>query len=128
MFDLSELFSSFYYLDRSPGGDFLIGFLLLAYFIFVIFLGPMFSKISRGNRYLKKSVRRRMWPFPFLGGSGIFLVMARFSKVPFFSMRLFLYIVLLFSLIVGGYTFFVVYRDYRLRISSVEREKNRRIQ
>ncbi len=127
-FNWLHLFNSSYYLDSNPGGDFLPGYILLVFFIAIIFTGKIMHKFAGENKYLKKSMKNKMGKFIFLGGLGIILVSARFSGVPVFSMRIWLYLALIST--IGGiiYTYFKVNADYKKRLNSVEREQKKRMQ
>jgi phosphatidylglycerophosphate synthase len=124
--DLSRLLTTFYYFDTKPGGDFLIGFLLLAFFITIIFTESFLKKIAEENKYLKKSFKKKLWPFPYLGALGIILILFRFAKVPFFSMRAFLYANVILILAIGIYSTVRVWSEYTKRTKSVKREKGKR--
>ena len=63
--DFSLLLTSHYYFDVNPGGDFLIGFGLLVFFILVMFMGRFARNLARGNKYLRKSMKKKFWAFPF---------------------------------------------------------------
>ena len=124
---LSKLLLPEYYLNPNPGGDFLLGYGLLVFFIFIFFLGSIAKNISTHNKHLKKSMRHQFWKFYFLGATGIVLVLSRFAGVPGFSMRLRLYITLVLTLIILGITFFRIWKGYRRRLESVERERRKKI-
>lgn len=119
--DLSLLLTAHYYLDMNPGGDFLIGFALLLFFVLIMFLGRFSLKMASGNKYLRKSMKKKFWAFPFLGALGIISVLSRFGGVPIFSMRLFLYILFVGVILLAGGVFFRIYREYKIRIASVAR-------
>lgn len=125
-FDIARLFTAHYFLDRNPGGDFLIGFLFLAFFIALLFVKPVVQKLAPDNKYFRKSIRRRLGKFIALGIVGLILVSARFSAVLVFSMRLWLYAVLLTTVVLGVLTFLAVRKEYGLRLESVKREKQKR--
>jgi len=125
MIDFTKLASANYFLDKNPGGDFLFGYGLLLFFIFILFIGSITKKIGPKNKYFKKSVRKQFGKFIVLGVCGLILVLSRFSAVPFFSMRLFLYFVFLLSLILLITTFFSIAKMYKKRLNSVEREKTK---
>lgn len=121
--DFSLLLTPHYYLDANPGGDFLIGFAILAFFIVTLFIGRIAKKGANGNKYLRKSMKKKFWAFPFLGALGIVAVLSRFGGVPGFSMRLFLYIILIGILFLGLIVFCKVRREYKRRINSVSRSR-----
>lgn len=123
--DFSQLLTSFYFFDRNPGGEFLIGYVLLAYFIFLIFLPNIVKSFSVKNKYLKKSLKKRLGKFIFFGVAGVILVASRFAIVPGFSMRIWLYLVLFGSLVFLIVTFLQVFCDYKKRLNSVAREKKK---
>ncbi|MCF7846937.1 MAG: hypothetical protein K9M51_02765 [Candidatus Gracilibacteria bacterium] len=124
--DFSRLLNSHYYFDATPGGDFLPGFLLLVFFLLVMFLGSFVKNYARRDKYLKKSIKKKFWMFPFLGVLGIIFVFARFAAVPFFSMRFFLYVTIFLTLGCGVWAFVRTSREYRKRLNSVTREYQKR--
>lgn len=119
--DFSLLLTSHYYLDVNPGGDFIIGFGLLLFFVLIMFLGRFSQKMARGNKYLRKSMKKKFWAFPFLGALGIIAVLSRFGGVPVFSMRLFLYILFVGIILLALIVFYRIRREYKIRIASVAR-------
>ncbi len=121
--DFSLLLTSHYFFDVNPGGDFLIGFALLAFFILTMFTGRLARKLAHGDKYLRKSMKKKFWAFPFLGVLGIITVLSRFGGVPGFSMRVFLYMILFGILILGVAITCKIHREYRRRIESVSRTK-----
>ena len=123
--DFSQLLQSAYYFEKNPGGDFLIGYILLAYFVLLIFLPGIVKGLVSKNKYLKKSIKKRLGKFIFFGVGGIIFVASRFGLVPGFSMRIWLYLVFLGSIFALFFTFTKVFLDYRKRVASVEREKSK---
>ena len=119
--DFSLLLTPHYYLDTNPGGDFLIGFAILAFFILTLFVGRIARKMAGGNKYLRKSMKKKFWAFPFLGALGIVAVLSRFGGVPGFSMRLFLYIILVGIFLLGLIIACKIRREYKRRMASVAR-------
>lgn len=123
--DLSQLFTAHYYFDVNPGGDFLIGFALLAFFIISMFAGSMANKAASGNKYLKKSMKKQFWAFPFLGVLGIIAVLSRFGGVPGFSMRVILYALFLGTIILAVCKAIKIHRAYQKRVSSAARSSKK---
>jgi hypothetical protein len=121
--DLSLLLTSHYYFDVNPGGDFLIGFALLVFFILVMFTGRFARKIAHGNKYLRKSMKKKFWAFPFLGTLGVIAVLSRFGGVPGFSMRIFLYVLLVGIILLVAGVSLKIRSEYLRRIASVSRMK-----
>jgi hypothetical protein len=121
--DFSLLLTPNYYFDANPGGDFLIGFALLAFFILTLFLGRIARNMAHGDKYLRKSIKKKFWAFPFLGVLGIISVLSRFGGVPGFSMRIFLYVILLGIVLLTGGIVFKIRREYTRRMASVSRAK-----
>ncbi len=121
--DLSQLFTAHYYFDMNPGGDFLIGFALLAFFILSMFVGRMANKAAHGDKYLKKSMKKQFWAFPFLGSLGIVAVLSRFAGVPAFSMRAFLYLVFVGIIVLAVFKGLKINREYKKRLASAARSK-----
>lgn len=119
--DLSLLLTAHYYFDVNPGGDFLIGFALLAFFITAMFFGKIAKNIAKGNKYMRKSMRKQFWAFPFLGALGIVSVLSRFSEVPVFSMRIFLYAIFFGIILLLICKTLKIKRSYKKRIASAER-------
>ena len=112
-----------YFLDTNPGGEFILGLPLLIFFVVAIFAKSFFKTKISADKYFKKSCRRRFWRITVFGVLGVILVAARFSEVPFFSMRLFLYLIFGSTILVALFTFFQIFRDYKKRLNSVRREK-----
>ncbi len=119
--DFSLLLTPHYYLDTNPGGDFLIGFALLAFFVLTLFVGRIARKMAGGNKYLRKSMKKKFWAFPFLGALGIISVLSRFGGVPGFSMRLFLYSILVGIFLLGLIIAYKIRHEYKRRMVSVSR-------
>ncbi len=69
-----------------------------------------------------KSMKGRMGKFIFLGVGGLFLTLTRFAAVPHLSKRLWLYMILVLSVVLLLRTICQVRGDYRKRINSVKRE------
>ena len=124
--DLSKLLTLPYLLDKSPDGDFLFGFVLLAFFLLVTFIGSILRNPAKKDKHLRKSLRKKLWKFPFLGVIGIMLVLARFASLPIFSMRIVLLGLLLLTVIVSTVTFFNVRKEYCRRKNSAKREASKR--
>ncbi len=125
-FDFTRLLTPAYFLDKNPGGDFLLGYGLLAFFIMVLFAKTIVRRFGPENKYFRKSIRHGFGKFIALGIAGLILVASRFSAVPVFSMRLWLWIVFGLTVIFGILIFFRVRREYGQRLSAVEREKHKR--
>lgn len=125
MFDLTQLFQWSYYTNFNPGGDFILGYGALIFFFALIFAPGVVKKMAVKDKYLKKSIKKRFWAFPILGTIGVILVASRFSEVPGFSMRLWLYLVVLGSVALAIYTTVRILKDYKKRLQSVEREKEK---
>ena len=125
-FDFSRLLTLSYFFERNPGGDFLPGFFLLAFFILVMFSGTFMRKYAADNKYLRKSIRKKFWMFPVLGVLGVISVLSRFAAVPFFSMRAWLYGILVVTLALLLIVLLKVSREYRKRLRSVAREREKR--
>lgn len=123
--DFSQLLTFYYYFDKNPGGDFMIGYALLAFFFLLILLPSFMKNLNLKNKYLKKSMKKRFGKFIFLGVGGVILVASRFAMVPGFSMRFWLYLILIVSVGFLFLTFVRVLLNYRKRLSSVQREKSK---
>jgi hypothetical protein len=122
-FDLSRLITTSYFFDKHPGGDFNIGYFLIIFFLIVIFWGKIFALISTDNKYLKKSGRKKFGKFVFLGLLGESFLAARFSAIPFFSMRFFLYATILLIFFFAFKNAIEIIKNYKKRINSVARER-----
>jgi len=122
MFDFSQLASSEYFFDKNPGGDFLLGYPLLVFFLLAIFVRGFCRKRAEGDKYFKKSIRKKFGLLISSGIVGVVLVLARFSAVPVFSMRLFLYLTAIATVIFAIRAFFRISREYRKRMDSLKRE------
>ena len=122
-FDFSQLLTAHYFLDKTPGGDFLIGYALLVFFILAIFSKSLLRQIGPKNKYFRKTIRKGFGKFVMLGVAGLIFTSARFSGVPVFSMRLLLYIVFLPTLVFGILKLVKIYKEYQKRMKSADREK-----
>jgi hypothetical protein len=122
-FDLSQLLTSHYFLDKTPGGEFLVGYALFAFFIIAIFAKSILRNLGPKNKYFRKSIRKGFGKFIALGVAGLIFTSARFSGVPVFSMRALLYIVFLPTLVFGIWKLITIYKEYTKRMRSVSREK-----
>ena len=125
-FDITRLLDWGYYTDIAPGGDFLIGYGLGIFFLVVAFLSKIVRTVGPKDKYFKKSLKKRFGKFVFLGVAGVIFVAARFSGVPYFSMRIWLYVVLILTFVALISTLFRIKADYRKRLSSVDRETKKR--
>lgn len=124
--DLSQLFSLPYLLDPAPSGDFLFGFVLLGFFLFTTFIGNIMRNAAKNNKHLRKSIKKKLWKFPFLGVIGIILILARFAEMHTFSMRIILVSILLLTILIMLITFTTIYREYSRRTQSALREARKR--
>ncbi len=125
-FDFTRLLTADYFLDKTPGGEFLMGYLLLIFFVLAIFSKSVLKRFVPDNKYFRKAIRKKFGKFVALGIIGLVLVSARFSGVPVFSMRLLLYIIFLLTLGFEIQTLFKVRAEYLKRIGSMKREKEKR--
>ena len=123
--DLSLLLDWNYLTDPRPAGDFVFGFLALVWFGGLLCAKQFLSSKMKTDKHFRKSIKKKLWKFPLVGALGLIFVLARFGGVAGMSMRLLLLIVGLISLVLLVWTIVTVRRDYRMRIESVEREKNR---
>lgn len=119
--DLELLLTSAYYFDKNPGGDFLWGFGLLVFFFLVVFSGKIFFSFAKGDKYLKKSGKKRFGKFVFLGVAGIVFTAARMSAIPLFSMRIFLVLILTLTLVLLFLTGKKIFKDYMKRRESLRK-------
>lgn len=125
-FDITRLFEIQYYTETYPQGDFLWGFPLLILFFALIFINPLLAKVAPRDKYFKKSIKRKTGKFVALGVLGVISVLSRFAEIPMFSMRLWLYIILLLCLFFGVRTFVKVRKEYLNRLLAVARENKKR--
>ena len=122
MLNLSQLLTIDYYWNSNPAGEFPFGFPLLGFFILLIFLPGFLRSIAKGNKYLKKSMKKRLWKFILLGVLGTSFTLFRFAGVSTLSKRLWLYIVFVLAIVSLIITISKIYSDYKKRLKSVERE------
>ncbi len=122
MIDFNHLLDWDYYLNSNPGGDFGLGFILLAYFGITLIIPGLLRAKATGNKYLKKSIRKGLWKITATSILGLVLTMARFAQIPSISMRLWLYLVLILSVIALVWTLLKISCDYKKRLDSVKRE------
>jgi hypothetical protein len=120
--NFSSLFSLDYYLNPAPVGDFLFGYALLIFFVALFFMKTIYKAVGPKNKFFLKSLRKKFWIFPILSTVGIILVLARFSMVPYFSMRLLLFVVLALIFVLGLVTKLKIVKEYNHRRRSYERE------
>lgn len=126
MFDFTQLFTTYYYFQKSPGGDFLTGYALLIFFIVLIMVPTLVRKFGPSNKYFKKSIKRRLGKFIFIGVLGLIAVLARFAEVPVFSMRVWLYILFLLGIGCAIWTGVTIKKDYQKRQDAAQREKKKK--
>lgn len=126
MFDFSLFFNTRYLFDTLPNTDFLLGFPLLVFFGVLLFVHSILKSKIHADKHFRKSVKKKLWKFPYLGGIGLVLVLARFGEVPVFSMRAVLYGFVLFSLIVCIVTVQSTLKSYRERLASAQREREKK--
>ncbi len=122
MFDITQLSRLSYFFDRNPLGDFILGYFVLGYFILLLVIAKVLKKKSEKNKYLKKSIKKKLWVFYVFGGIGCVLILSRFSEVPFISMRIWLYLAVIASIVLGVRNLMLIRRLYLKRIASSERE------
>ena len=118
---------SFWFTSNPPLGDFILGYMALGFFIFLLLLPSFLKSISIKNKYLKKSIKKRLWPFLVIGGLGILLILIQFSEVGILSRPIYLLLVFITGIVLMFYLIFKILRDYRKRLNSVVREKNKRV-
>lgn len=122
---MDVLFSWQYYMALSPGGDFLYGYALLLFFVLLFFSKKIVLMFGPKDKYFRKSLKKNFWYFSLLGALGTLLVVTRFAEIPYFSMRLWLYLVFFTSLFFLGRTIIRVVSAYKKRLASVKREKSK---
>jgi amino acid transporter len=115
-----------YFFDRSPGGEFFLGYGLFIFFLLLFFSKSIVLKFAPHNKYFRKSIKKKFGKFIALGVIGLILVASRFSGIPIFSMRIWTYLVFLFTIVLGIWTFIRIRSEYRKRIRAVERETGRK--
>lgn len=118
-----RIFDFEYLFQANPGGDFLLGYLCLAFFGFLLFVPSMMRKKAAGDKYMKKSIKKRQGRFTAIGAVGLILTLFRFAEVPYFSMRAWLYTLFFLGVITLIITIRNIKKDYRMRLDSVERER-----
>ncbi|MCK5461028.1 hypothetical protein KAI58_03520 [Candidatus Gracilibacteria bacterium] len=121
--DFSLLLTSDYFFYNNPGGAFLIGYVLLGYFVFLCFLPGIVKNIASSNKYFRKSIKKKFGKFIFFGIGGVILVASRFASIPGFSTRIWLYLIFVGSVVALVWTVIRVFLDYRKRLDSVKREQ-----
>ncbi len=57
MFDITNLMTAGYFFDNAPGGDFLLGYPVLIFFVLVFFVKAFLQKKASSDKYFKKTVR-----------------------------------------------------------------------
>lgn len=125
-FDFSQLLSWSYYTYMAPGGDFLIGYFLLGFFLVLMFSPALLRNLLPNDKYFRKSTKGRMGKFVAIGVLGCLAVLSRFALVPVFSMRIWLYILFLMGVGFLLWTTVAVFKEYRQRKESAQREKRKK--
>lgn len=123
--DFSLLLTWDYFFYNNPGGEFLVGYALLGYFVFLLFLPGIVKNLANHNKYFRKSIKKRLGKFIFFGLAGTILVASRFAAIPGFSTRVWLYLVFVGSVVALVWTGTRVFLDYRKRLNSVKREQSK---
>lgn len=121
-FDWMNFLDLDYYLATELSGDFLWGYLIFVYFVFVFMSGGMAMSWAGDDKYAKKSVKKGFLKFKFLGATGIVLVISRFGNIDVLSMRIWLFLAIFISFVLLVWRIFSAYRMYKLRTASVKRE------
>lgn len=124
--DITQLLSLPYLLDKTPSGDFLFGFPLLIFFFLIMFIGSILRNPAKKNKHLRKSLRKKLWFYPYLASFGIILILTRFATLPIFSMRIILLITVFMTIILLIITCCKVRCQYSKRIKSANREAKKR--
>lgn len=127
-FDFTQLLNWSYYTYPAPGGDFIIGYFLLGFFLFLVFGGNILKNILPNNKYFRKSIKGRMGKFTAIGILGSLAILSRFALIPFFSMRIWLYILFLLGLGLLISNTISISREYIQRIESAKRESRKKAQ
>lgn len=136
--NLEQLTDISYLTDTAPTGDFLLGWAFILLCIVCLFAPSLFEMVTKliptpkgltaetNKKYIKKSLKGRMLRFTILGVIGIFLVLSRMGEVPFVSMRLLLGLWFLALVGTSSWTKWTIWRDYRRRVKSLQREMAKR--
>jgi hypothetical protein len=121
------------YLFNSPLTPPSIGFDILTAGFVVIFLFSAFaywrrSKLARDNPALRRLIRRASKAGMWTGGIGIFLAAMRYAdNVPYFSMPIWIYLLLLSMIAIVGYFVYDLSERYPLAVYELHaREFERR--
>jgi len=116
------------YFWQTPSDEFNIGYFLLLFFIFLLILPRLIKSIASKNKYLKKSLKKKLWPQILFGITGIFLIFARLSNNPddFLNKRIWLYLLFILWFLVSSYLFRKIFLAYKKRKFSVKRELNKK--
>lgn len=123
--NIAALFSFDFLFSIPEQTDFLLGFPLLGYFLILLFLKSIVKSCFYHNKYLKKTLKKKVKKYPFFGISGIFFVLMRFAEGGFFSLRIFPVVLILVSLFFLGKDIRKSIIEYKERMRSVAREKPR---
>lgn len=112
------------FLISTPAPDFAGGYVLFFVALGILFVPYFLKNRARHNKYLKKSVRRRLWPFYLIGGLGVMLMLLHFGlRESWLLMHLWL---VLWGWIGGTFILrlgYLMVRDYRMRLRSVAQAK-----
>lgn len=130
MLDLKKLFDLGRWFDAFPGppGTWylvaLVGFIIwtIGSIVLYLFRGRIFA----GNPALKGMVTR-FWSYAFtIGLLGLFFVAVRYASIPYFDMRVFLYLTILLAVGFVGFIVYYLKARYPKRVAELQAEALRR--
>ena len=58
-FQIQRLFTLDYYFASNPGGEFLLGYALLVFFVLAVMSGSLVKKFGPQNKYFKKTIKKQ---------------------------------------------------------------------
>lgn len=109
------------YLFQTPPGDPTTGFGVLTAAFVVLFLGSALvywrrGKLAPDNPALRRMIRRMAQAGMWLSGLALFLALMRYTQVPYFSMPILLYLLLLGMVVTAGYFVYEFSERYPLQV------------
>lgn len=124
--NILHLFSWSYLTEVNPLSDFLFGYVLLGFFLFIIASKSLFIQLGPKNKYFIKTLKKKFLLSKILAGLGLFFVLSRFAEIPYFSQRLWLLIITVIVIFFYVRVLIRIFREYRKRMKSVSREEEKK--
>lgn len=109
-----QLFDPRYLFDIYPSASFNYYLPLTIYFLFLLFTRFALKSYFRGKKapILKRLLRKLPGRLTYLSILGFILLLIRYQNIPILSMRFFLLLVLILSLVFVGKSLYIYYKIY----------------